>query len=108
MQAAILCLSIFDYNQAALDTATARLREQGHRIHPFLVHVSVQDQGIKAVDEAEAMAPILPAPGRRRGILEYGTNLRSGRRSTDRPEALARAPQGDTTWTILAEVERVG
>ncbi len=51
-------VSIFDYNRDTLDDATRQLREAGHRVHPFVVDVSVQEQVREAVAEAEQIAPV--------------------------------------------------
>ena len=51
-------LSIFDYNQAALERASDELSASGYQVNPFLVDVSVQSQVIEAVDAVEKSAPI--------------------------------------------------
>jgi 3-oxoacyl-[acyl-carrier protein] reductase len=51
-------VSIFDYNQEALEKATAKLRECGYSVHPYGVNVSERQQVIEAVDAAEQIAPI--------------------------------------------------
>ena len=51
-------VSIFDYNQEALDKATMELRDSGYPVHPYGVDVSVRKQVIKAVDKAAQIAPI--------------------------------------------------
>jgi 3-oxoacyl-[acyl-carrier protein] reductase len=51
-------LSIFDHNKSALQGAAGNLAQSGYPINPFHVDVSDQSQVIKAVDEAESIAPI--------------------------------------------------
>lgn len=51
-------VSIFDYNQEALDAAEATLNSKGYRVNPFLVDVSNQLHVNKAVDSAERIAPV--------------------------------------------------
>lgn len=51
-------VSIFDYNQKALDKATNQLRSKGYVVNPFSVDVSIQEQVVDAVDAAEKNAPI--------------------------------------------------
>ncbi|UCF35891.1 MAG: SDR family oxidoreductase [Acidobacteriota bacterium] len=51
-------VSIFDYNQEALEIATTTLTNEGYRVNPFLVDVSDQLQVNLAVDRAEEIAPV--------------------------------------------------
>jgi NAD(P)-dependent dehydrogenase (short-subunit alcohol dehydrogenase family) len=51
-------VTIFDYSKEALEEATGQLRSQGYEVNPFPVDVSLQQQVIEAVNEAERIAPI--------------------------------------------------
>lgn len=51
-------VSVFDYNEAALEQATERWRANGDHTHPFLVDVSAREQVIASVDEVQRIAPV--------------------------------------------------
>ena len=51
-------VSVFDYNEAALEQATERWRANGDHTHPFRVDVSAREQVIASVDEVQRIAPV--------------------------------------------------
>lgn len=51
-------VSIFDCDRDSLDNADRQLRDAGHRVHPFVVDVSVRQQVCDAVTRAEKIAPV--------------------------------------------------
>ena len=51
-------LTIFDYNELALQKATDTLTQSGYHVNPFHTDVSVQPDVIEAVAAAEKIAPI--------------------------------------------------
>jgi 3-oxoacyl-[acyl-carrier protein] reductase len=51
-------VSVLDYNEEALEKATAQLRSIGFKVNPYVADVSSREQVIEAVDTAEQIAPI--------------------------------------------------